>query len=81
MAGTGNVQTYLDQAITHIQAGEYSDARADLISAKIALIGVPDTDLARWRDRVDEAMALVESMLKESSTHRPRSILLDRFGG
>ncbi len=79
MAGTGNVQTYLDNAITHIQAGEYSDARVDLISAKVALIGVPDTDIARWRDRVDEAWALVQKMLKESSSRRPRAILLDRF--
>jgi len=78
MAGAGAVQTYLDAAIVHIAAGEYDNARTDLLAAEVALVGVPDTDIARWRATLTDVWAHLKELTKESSSFRPRRMLYDR---
>ena len=78
MASAGTLQTYLDNAITHVAAGEYDDALQDIAAGRLALCGLPNTEIASWSDRFDGAEKAVRTLRGESSSGRPRSILLDR---
>jgi len=79
MAGAGSARTYIDAAVVHIAAGEYDDARQDLLAAEVALIAEPDTSIATWaRQAIANAWSHLNRMTAESSPFRPRRMLYDR---
>jgi len=81
MASVRDLNTYLDAAIVHIQAGEYSSARQDLLAARAALMSVPDTDRIRWRQEIDDLWEKLTALMREEeSTYRPKRVLLKRGG-
>lgn len=79
MAGAGSARTYIDAATTHIAAGEYDDARQDLLAAEVSLIAEPDTAIATWaRAAIANAWDHLAKLTRESASFRPRRMLYDR---